>query len=323
MAIGLGGAGKPVVAANGQGSAAAGPGILELFLMGSDNALWHNPQVSPDVWSGWVSLGGSINGIPGVGKNGRLEVFVKGTDSALWHVWQNGAGPITTWSAYSSFGGQVNEQGPPVVGLNRGGGPLNGCLQVFVFANPDPFNPHYDCLFQNSPGGGWSGWTSLGGWQGNGSSLGQDQDGRLELFAIGQNAVSGNNLSHIWQNPGQAATNSWSGWGSLGNPSGGTIYPVAAQNQDGRLEVFGVASDNNIHHIWQTAANNGWSGWDNLGAPPPGIINFEGFLPNCCACNNEDGRLEIFIVGQDQALWHKWQTAANNGWSDWDTLGAP
>lgn len=33
------------------------------------------------------------------------------------------------------------------------------------------------------------------------------------------------------------------------------------------------------------------------------------------------GRMEIFARGGDQALWHMWQTAPNNGWSGWESLG--
>ena len=32
-------------------------------------------------------------------------------------------------------------------------------------------------------------------------------------------------------------------------------------------------------------------------------------------------RLEVFARGADQALWHLWQTAPNNGWSGWASLG--
>ncbi|MGA5895076.1 S8 family serine peptidase [Streptomyces venetus] len=32
-------------------------------------------------------------------------------------------------------------------------------------------------------------------------------------------------------------------------------------------------------------------------------------------------RMEIFARGGDQAVWHKWQTAPNNGWSGWESLG--
>jgi len=36
---------------------------------------------------------------------------------------------------------------------------------------------------------------------------------------------------------------------------------------------------------------------------------------------NKDGRLEVFARGTDNALWHIWQTAPNNGWSGWASLG--
>ena len=36
---------------------------------------------------------------------------------------------------------------------------------------------------------------------------------------------------------------------------------------------------------------------------------------------NADGRLEVFARGTDNALWHIWQTARNNGWSGWASLG--
>jgi acylphosphatase len=37
--------------------------------------------------------------------------------------------------------------------------------------------------------------------------------------------------------------------------------------------------------------------------------------------NNLDGRLEVFARGTDNALWHIWQTAPNNGWSGWASMG--
>ena len=37
---------------------------------------------------------------------------------------------------------------------------------------------------------------------------------------------------------------------------------------------------------------------------------------------NTDGRLEVLVVGNDNSLWHKWQTAAGSStWTDWTSLG--
>jgi len=29
----------------------------------------------------------------------------------------------------------------------------------------------------------------------------------------------------------------------------------------------------------------------------------------------------VFVIGSDNALWHMWHTAKNNGWSGWASLG--
>ena len=42
------------------------------------------------------------------------------------------------------------------------------------------------------------------------------------------------------------------------------------------------------------------------------------------ASKNLDGRLEVFVRGTDQALWHRWQVAPNNGWNGgWVSRGLP
>jgi acylphosphatase len=53
-------------------------------------------------------------------------------------------------------------------------------------------------------------------------------------------------------------------------------------------------------------------GWASMG----GVIT-----SSICVARNADGRLEIFARGTDNALWHQWQTAPNNGWSGWASLG--
>lgn len=53
-------------------------------------------------------------------------------------------------------------------------------------------------------------------------------------------------------------------------------------------------------------------GWASRG----GVIT-----SNIAIARNADGRLEIFARGTDNALWHQWQTAPNNGWSGWASMG--
>jgi len=38
------------------------------------------------------------------------------------------------------------------------------------------------------------------------------------------------------------------------------------------------------------------------------------------AVTNLDGRFEIFMIDDSGSVFHVWQNAPNNGWSDWDML---
>jgi acylphosphatase len=87
---------------------------------------------------------------------------------------------------------------------------------------------------------------------------------------------------------------------------------VVGRNQDGRLEIFGLGTDNGLWHKWEAAPNGAWSSWASLG----GILTCEPEV-----ARNADGRLEVFARGTDNALWHLWQTAPSNGWSGWASLG--
>jgi hypothetical protein len=79
-----------------------------------------------------------------------------------------------------------------------------------------------------------------------------------------------------------------------------------------------VATDGGVWHKWQTRASNGWSAWFSHGAPGGGVRGAAVGLGR-----SGDGRLELFAVGRDGSLWHKWQTRASNGWSAWTSHGHP
>ena len=70
--------------------------------------------------------------------------------------------------------------------------------------------------------------------------------------------------------------------------------PVAAINTDGRPEVFAIAWDNSVWHIWQTSPGGGWSQWESFG----------GWADQLAVARNRDGRLELFVRGSDGAMQH-------------------
>jgi hypothetical protein len=133
----------------------------------------------------------------------------------------------------------------------------------------------------------------------------------LYLFCIDQAGA-------LWAIGQRTSAGGWGSWISLGAPAGLSLATLAAgSNQDGRLQVFAVGSDESLHTIWETAPNV-WSGWDVL-TPPTGTP-----LVAVAAGHNADGRLEVAALGkQDGAVYHISQTAPNNGWGTWSSLGAP
>jgi hypothetical protein len=140
----------------------------------------------------------------------------------------------------------------------------------------------------------WSNWASLG--RPSDTELGRpfasrNQDGRLEVFATAQGAIF-----NIWQ---VAPNGAWAdGWHDKGIPQSNVeqlIAHVVGRNADGRQEIFAVADFGTLFHKWQVAPNGGWSNWASLDRPPTGIRQSD----HLTIGTNQDGRLEVFVVGED------------------------
>jgi hypothetical protein len=304
---------------------------LQVFVIGTDHAgdesLWHLSQTAPNNgWSDWFSHGtpSGSNGLrwsPAVALNpdGCLDLFVVGDDleteglgagGALYH--QRQTAPNDGWSGWDSYGtGGPNLFGTPAVA--RG---ADGRLQLFALGD-DGALWH---MWQTGPSGEWSYWVSHGTPPGlllnSAPAVATGPDGRLEVFIVSQQAT----LWHRWQT---TPDNGWSDWFSHGTPSGvlfgSDSTPAIAPSVDGRLELFTVGNDGALWHMWQTATGNGWSGWRSHDAPSG--VKFQRIRP--AVAPSADGCLELFVVGEDNALWHIWQTAPNHDWSEWLCRGAP
>ena len=89
-------------------------------------------------------------------------------------------------------------------------------------------------------------------------------------------------------------------------------------NNDGRLQVFMIGTDNALYYKTQTTAGGStWSSsWTSLG----GTIRAN---TDPVVIANSDGRLQVFVVGTNNQLYYRSQTAADSSsWtSSWTSLG--
>jgi hypothetical protein len=148
-------------------------------------------------------------------EDGRLEVFAAGTDGIndqVWHNYQSqpNGGWSTTWDLSPGlFLSPLPKPQPtsPLKGALRAARTLDGRLKIFAIG-------HGGGLFTQtqigaSGVGGWeSGWEPLGGENITAFDVGQNADGRLEVFI-----VSGGSIWHRWQRFGDFS------WSTDENPS--------------------------------------------------------------------------------------------------------
>ena len=189
-------------------------GLLQVFAVGGDNALWSIQQMlipQPRrhlVWSGWSSygiVGVGFNDRPAIGgsADGRGELFVLGRDGSLYHIWQTTF--LGGWSAWYSHG----NPGVTLTDHPEAAYPSDG--RSMVFASGGDGAVHY--LRQVVQNDGWSEWMSLGAPGGGAQSAPAvfEQDNTLlQLFVT---AADGS----LW-NIRQTDADHWSNWSSFGQP---------------------------------------------------------------------------------------------------------
>jgi hypothetical protein len=99
------------------------------------------------------------------------------------------------------------------------------------------------------------------------------------------NNGTGTQFHQLQTSPG---SNTWSEWFSLGGKI--ATGPAVAVNSDGRLQVFAVATDNQLWFRTQSSAGSAtWSAWTSLGG---------NLKSDPAVARNRDGRLEVFVIGE-------------------------
>ncbi|MFE3721234.1 hypothetical protein [Streptomyces cyaneofuscatus] len=149
-------------------------------------------------------------------------------------------------------------------------------------------------------------------------------DGTAMIFARGADDT-------LYRRAHNQKDDTWNAWTSTGGKAVGD--PVTARDLNKRLSVFVRRADGRLW-LQKQAAAGGWSAWTSLGAPqdttvagaPVVVANdntYSNRLPNDNGVvqGNTDGRLEVFVRGGDNRIWHRVQTGPNSAkWSDWEAL---
>ena len=288
-------------------------GRQEIFAIGDDNALWQKWQVAPNnSWSEWKTPGTpaqdtSLTGQFTVGGNqdGRQEVFAVGSDGNVWQIWQTALND--GWSNW----GKLGQPPTGIRGSDRitAGRNLDGRQELFVMGGDDALWH----IWQEAPNIGWTGWESLGKPKDldfpepkdrdlSEPLVQENPDGHLEVFAPGNRA-----FCNRWQEAPNSPVWRHQGWNEKPRPKpevGITWLEAALDVKRQRVEALALGDDGALWHAWQIFDSPFWSPWHSLGTPPAKIREADRLTVG----TNQDDRLEVFVGGQDGAVWHIWQT---------------
>ena len=267
----------------------------------------------------WVRFGDPndlwLDVVVGQNEDGRLEIFGIARDETAWHSYQDPAAGV--WSPWSRFHTASDRFKTLVVGQNE-----DGRLEVFGIALDGTVWHTY----QESANGGWKASGGADQWSRFHTALdrfktlvvGQNKDHRLEVFGIALDDTAWHTYQEV-ANGGWGAGGGPDQWGRFHTTSNRFTTLAVGQNDDGRLEVFGVDLNQNVWHTYQEVANGGWKasgGADQWDGFPGGLWQHSRTL---VVGQNKDRRLEVFGIAPSASpeagwAWHTYQEVANGTW---------
>jgi hypothetical protein len=256
---------------SGTGVGSGGANGDDVFVVGSDQGLWHNSW-NGTVAGGWSAGGGIITADPAAQTLSatNTKVFVRGTDNGLWISTWNGA----SFSSWTSLGGFLTSG--PAADL-RAGSP--GHVDLFVRGTDSGLWHRWS----DDGGGTWSNWEALGGGLASNPGAVSWSTSRVDVVVRGMD-------SGVWIRSWSSSTG-WNSWATLGGLA--TSSPAIASCASGHLDVFVRGTDNGL---WQQGFNgSSWTGWKSLG----------GYWTSgpSAVCRPGTTTIDLFARGSDHALW--------------------
>lgn len=269
-------------------------------------------------WGGWRPMGGTLRPsstlVVGFNPDPRHElvnVCGIGPTGIPHHNYRRT--PNDRWSGWTSMAGAVSVDSGLAFGRSFDGG-------LVLFGIGPTGVPHYN--YQQSSRAGvpsWRGWTSMGGALavGSGLAVGQNADGRLELFGIGPTGVPHHNVETTPGGP-------WSGWTAMGSQLSITSGLAVGRNADGRLELFGITPAGTPQHCSQALPNGvplfkrpSWSPWASLGGTlPPNstlVVAFDS--------DPRFARVDVCGIGPTGTPHHNFRNTSSDRWNGWTSMG--
>jgi hypothetical protein len=254
------------VLTSGPDASSWGSSRVDVFVRGTDNALWHRSW-NGTSWSSWDSLGGILTSNPSAVSQGpnSIDVFVRGTDKGIWHRAWNG----TVWSPWDPVGG-IATSGPDAASW------APGRLDLVVRGTDNG-------LWHRSwNGSAWGAWDSLGGVATSDPSITSWGAGRLDVFVRGTDNA-------VWHRSGDG-TGAWGAWDTQGGIL--TVGPDATSCASGHLDLYVLGANGTL---WHKGFNGAWGAWNQL----PGTWTSD--IGAVC----QPGTTNVIVTerGSDNALW--------------------
>ena len=279
---------------------------LDLFVIGSDNAMYHKYWDSSATWGpkvGFEPRGGDLATAPTVVSwdADTLDIFALGAEGALWRqMWRRSDG----WQDWEEIGGNWTMYTPTAVSWAQGRldvfvvGPIDHAL-YHGFANTDDE--------WESPNG--NAFENLGGFLAGRPTAVSHGTARLDVFARGGDAS-------LWTTNYEQSNETWSEWASLGGDILGE--PDAVSWATNRIDVFVWNADFSIGHKRYDGSK--WTpelGFDNLGGhfggPPKALVD-------------RVGSMHVFgYSNKGEILYRSWNERLQ-AWApkdDFESLGPP
>jgi len=248
---------------------------LDVFIRGADLALWENVFTRSNCqhpgWSGWHSLGGRLAAEPAAAAYGypsttTIDVFVEGTDRRLWVDSLNVA--LGTWN------------------WRPAGGLLQAAPAAVVVSDTEAW-----AFVQAADLGLWY-WSTATGWH----SLGGRLASKPAVTFDGQPSA---HVDAYLEGADQALWHWTSATGSWESVGGRIASAPSAQVYGGRYHSNFVVVQGADRGLWLASSTpsfaTGWSwqNWEGRLLGPPALVA------------GASAGLEVFVEGEDHALWHR------------------